>query len=163
MVVRKKTLGKRRTLRKRRTLGKRKRRSCRNMKAGFFSPDVLNAQPEIATACGRVKLKENLESKRYEFDYTDHPMKKLLEAVNLSFDEEPRMVQYINPNTCRNIQNTVNDELETWFRTYDPLVQDGRFLVRKHTKDRIEVSRDGIESADEIATKYQVKNYRVLE
>lgn len=157
MVVRKKTLG------KRRTLVKRKRRTRRNMKAGFFSPDVLNAQQEIEAACGRIQLKENLDSKRHEFDYTDHPMKKLLEAVNLSFDEEPRMAQYTTPITCQSIQNKVKDELETWFSTYDPLVQDGKYLVRKHTKDRIEVSREGRESADKIAAKYQVKNYRVLD
>lgn len=154
MVVRKKTLGKRRTLRKRRTLGKRKRRSCRNMKAGVSPP---------AEACGRIQLRENLDSKKYEFDYTDHPMKRLLEALNLSFDEDTALVQDSNPIACQNIKNAANNDLETWFRTYDPLVQDGRFLVRKHTKDRIEVSRDGIESADEIATKYQVKNNRVLE
>lgn len=143
----KKTLGKRRTLRKRRTLGKRKRRSCRNMKAGFSS---------VAEACGRIQLQENLDSKKYEFDYTDHPMLKLLEAVNLSFDEDTALVQDINPIACQNIKNSANNDLETWFRTYDPLVQDGRFLVRKHAKDRIEVSRDGIESADEIARRYRV-------
>lgn len=162
MVVRKKTLGKRRTLRKRRTLGKRKRRSCRNMKAGFFSPDVLNAQPKIEAACGRIKLKEDLYWKQYEIRNIDHPMLKLLEAVNLSFDQDTALVQYINPTTCQNIQNTVKDELETWFRTYDPLVQDGEDLVRTHAKDNSEISREGRESADKIATKYRVKKYRVL-